>query len=173
MSPDRISCFFRLAALACALPLAGCLDEARPPRQPAFYASLASPGARLDLVSARDLINDYRRAAGLPMVEIDGALQSFAEAEAARLARADRIDATRSTPLAARLAGVGVARAKSLENVSAGYHTMSDAFSGWRGAPAHDATLRMREARAMGIATAYNPASKYRVYWVIVMATQN
>ncbi len=150
------------------LALGGCVDTAPRP-QPAFYASLASPGARIDAVSARNLINAYRRNLGLPPVEVDAGLQVFAERQADTLAAADRIDATRATPLQKRLATSGIGASRALENVSAGYHSFSDAFSGWRGSPNHDATLRLAGASRMGIATAYNSQSKYKVYWVLVV----
>ena len=152
--------------------LAGCVAPLAPvaPRPPAFYASLASPGARIDAADAAGLINGYRRNLGLPDVRVDPALMAFAEHEAQALAASGRVDATRAVPLATRLRSAGVAAPMALENVSAGYHTMSDAFSGWRGSPKHDATLRLAPATRMGIATAYDPASKYKVYWALVLA---
>lgn len=160
------SCTLLVAAL-----LAGCTPapETAQPGQPAFYTSLAAATAEIDPVSAADLINGYRRSLGLPLVRVDPQLMGFARQQAALLAASDRVDATRSQPLTARLADRGLASRTALENVSAGYHTMSDAFSGWRGSPRHDATLRMAGATRFGIATAYNPASKYKVYWALVM----
>ena len=157
-------------AAALGLSLAACVEEPRRAAPLPIYTSLAASSARIDAVAARNLVNDYRQTLGLGPVEIDGSLQAFAERQAAALAAADRVDATRATPLAHRLRQSGVATGAALENVSAGYHTFSDAFSGWRGAPNHDATLRLRGAQRMGIATAYNGASKYKVYWVLVMA---
>ena len=118
--------------------LAGCVAPLAPvaPRPPAFYASLASPGARIDAADAAGLINGYRRNLGLPDVRVDPALMAFAEHEAQALAASGRVDATRAVPLATRLRSAGVAAPMALENVSAGYHTMSDAGSGWRGSPA-------------------------------------
>lgn len=152
--------------------LAGCIAAPEPPapRPPAFYASLASPGARIDAGDAANLINGYRRNLGLPDVAVDAALMQFAEAEARALAASGRVDATRNVPLDTRLRSASVRAPVALENVSAGYHTMSDAFSGWRGSPKHDATLRLARATRMGIATAYDPASKYKVYWALVLA---
>jgi uncharacterized protein YkwD len=69
-----------------------------------------------------------------------------------------------------RLAAEGIAAKTARENVSAGYYSMSDAFSGWRGSPPNDATLRLAGARRMGLATRHAPGSKYAVYWVLIMA---
>lgn len=164
---------FCLLLVASAGLLAGCAapEPSRPSTTPAFYVSLASPDARVDAAGARDLFNGYRRNLGLAGLEIDPALMRFAEREAEALARADRVDATRDRSLPARLAASGVVSGSALENVSAGYHTVSDAFSGWRGSPRHDATLRAASARRFGIATAYNPRSKYKIYWVLVTAS--
>lgn len=168
---QRRPSLWSIAALAGGL--AGC-SIAEPPRPqpstPAFYASLASPVARVDAASARDLFNGYRQNLGLSPVEIDDGLMRFAAQQALALARADKVDATRDETLTARLRMSGVVTATARENVSAGYHTVSDAFSGWRGSPKHDATLRLGPARRFGIATAFNPASKYKVYWVLVTA---
>mgnify|MGYP007070999235 CR=1 FL=1 len=69
-----------LALLLCLSPLlAACVEQPQQSRQPAFYASLAAPGARIDPYSSRNLINDYRRNLNLPPVEIDPELQRFAE----------------------------------------------------------------------------------------------
>ena len=55
-------------------------------------------------------------------------------------------------------------------NLSAGYHTLAEAFSGWRDSPAHNRVMLDGRATRMGIATAYAPGSKYKVYWALVVA---
>ena len=55
-------------------------------------------------------------------------------------------------------------------NLSAGYHTLAEAFSGWRESAPHDATMLAPRATKMGIATAYAPGSKYKVYWALLTA---
>jgi len=162
----------RAPALALPLLLGGCvLNEPAPapPTQPAFYASLASPGARADSTSARDIINGYRANLGLAPLAVDARLTAFAQHEAEAMARSGSVDATRNAPLTDRLKAAGIAAGKALENASGGYYTVSDAFSGWRGSPRHDATLRLPAGRRMGIAASYNAASKYKVYWTLVV----
>jgi uncharacterized protein YkwD len=152
--------------------LAACSSAPEPPAtssQPAFYASLASPTARVDAVSARDLINIYRRGIGLTPVVLDDRLMAFAQRQANVMASAGATDATRARPLADRLAAAGIAAGTARENASAGYHTVSDAFSGWRGSARHDAAFRLAQGRSIGIATAYNPASRHKVYWTFVI----
>ena len=56
------------------------------------------------------------------------------------------------------------------ENISAGYHTLAEAFSGWRDSPPHKANMLNRSATRMGIAAVYAPNSKYKVFWTLIMA---
>jgi uncharacterized protein YkwD len=65
-----------------------------------------------------------------------------------------------------RKAGFGGA---AVENVGAGYHTLAEAFSGWRDSPSHRANMLNRGTR-MGIASAYAPGSKYKVFWALILA---
>lgn len=55
-------------------------------------------------------------------------------------------------------------------NLSAGYRTLAEAFSGWRDSPEHNAVMLAPGATRMGIATAYAPGSKYKVYWALLVA---
>ncbi len=56
------------------------------------------------------------------------------------------------------------------ENIAAGYHTLAEAFSGWRESPAHDRGMKDADMTVMGIGTAYNPKSKYKVFWSVIFA---
>ena len=57
----------------------------------------------------------------------------------------------------------------AVENVSAGYHTLAEAFSGWRDSPPHNRNMLEPKMRRMGIAAAYAPDTKYKVFWALVM----
>lgn len=157
----------RIASLAALALLAGCVEERRVESQrPLFYQSLAAPGAMVDAATAAGMISGYRRNHGLAPLAVDPALQRHAEAEAAAMARADK--PASGEALNARLATAGVPAAAS--NLSAGYHTLAEAFSGWRDSPAHNRVMLDARATRMGIATAYAPGSKYKVYWALVVA---
>jgi uncharacterized protein YkwD len=159
-----------LCAIA-ALALAGCAPRPTAGRAPSpLYASLAQPGAALDPQLAASLINDYRRGLGLAPVGLDPALMRAAAARLAGVAGASSLALPGEKDVLKRLTGAGIAATSARENVSAGYYSMSDAFSGWRGSPPNDATLRLAGARRMGLATRYVPGSKYAVYWVLIMA---
>jgi uncharacterized protein YkwD len=59
----------------------------------------------------------------------------------------------------------------AVENVSAGYHTLAEAFSGWRDSPPHRANMLKSGVTRMGIAAVYSPRSKYKVFWTLILAT--
>ncbi|HZH53811.1 MAG TPA: CAP domain-containing protein [Microvirga sp.] len=151
-----------------ALALAACQSEPRPvaDRTPSFYLSMASADAVVDAAAARDMIGAYRRNNGLGPLAIDPALQEAAEAEAKAMAAADK--PTSADSFKARLAASGFKAPAA--NLSAGYHTVAEAFSGWRESPQHNRVLLDPQAGRIGIATAYRPNSKYKVYWALVVA---
>jgi uncharacterized protein YkwD len=151
-----------------ALALAACQSETRAPRNqtPSFYASMANADARVDAAMARDMISAYRGNKGLGPLTVDPNLQAAAQAEAEAMAAADRPSS--ADAFKARLAASGIAAPAA--NLSAGYHTLAEAFSGWRESPQHNRVLLDPQATRIGIATAYTPHSKYKVYWALVVA---
>jgi len=157
-----------LVALACAA-LAACGSFA-PPVEPSFYRDLAHPGAELDAAAAASMISGYRANNGLPAVTLDPALMQLAQAQAALMAKRDRLDHDAGKPFTARLKASGYAAEAAAENIGAGYHTLAEAFSGWRDSPPHRANMLLRGATRVGIAAVYTPASKYKVYWTLILA---
>ena len=69
-----------------------------------------------------------------------------------------------------RLKGGGYRAHTAAENVGAGYHTLAQAFSGWRDSPPHRDNMLLKGATRMGIAAAYSPKSKYKVFWALILA---
>ena len=151
-------------ALASALGLAACSDTAPSRPQPAFYVDLARSGTALDPQTSTTIINGYRTNLGLPALEWDPALAEQARGEAARLAARGELS---SDALQGHRSVRGLKR-----SVSGGYHSFADAFSGWRGSPAHDAVLRTPKGRRYGIGVVARPESRHRVYWVVLVAEQ-
>lgn len=150
------------------LALAGCQSEQRHARTqtPSFYASMANSGAVVDAGMARDMIGAYRRNNGLGPLTLDPELQAAAQAEANAMAAADRPSSAEA--FKSRLSSAGFAA--PAVNLSAGYHTLAEAFSGWRESPQHNRVLLDPKATRIGIATAYTPNSKYKVYWAMVVS---
>jgi len=157
-----------LAVLACVM-LAAC-GSFTPPSEPSFYRDLARPGAELDAAAAASMISGYRANNGLAAVTLDPALMQLAEAQAALMAKRDRLDHDAGKPFTTRLKAAGYAAATAAENIGAGYHTLAEAFSGWRDSPPHRANMLLAGATRMGIAAVYTPASKYKVYWTLILA---
>lgn len=154
-----------------ALMLAGCAGADKPPPdKPAFYLSMARPDARIDGPTAASMISGYRENNSLGAVIVDPQLMALAEQQAAAMAKRDKLDHNVSGPLAGRLKSSGYRATMAVENISAGYHTLAEAFSGWRDSPPHRANMLAKGATRMGIATAYAPGSKYKVFWALILA---
>jgi len=165
----RMACIPLLAALG--ISLGGCNSMAPVSTgEPSFYRQLNAENAKVDPVAARDMISIYRGNKGLTAISVDPQLQKEAEAQAQAMARADKMSHDIRGPLMSRLDSAGYAHGAAVENVSAGYLTLAEAFSGWRDSPPHNKNLLEPRMRRMGIATAYAPGSKYRVYWALVMS---
>ncbi|WP_428031741.1 CAP domain-containing protein [Ancylobacter sp.] len=162
----------RLAGLLLVpLLLGGC--AAAPTAQPVdetFYANIAKGGA-LDPQAAAALISDYRRGRGQPAVTIDPGLMAVAERQAKAMAAADQLSHNiGGRGLTTRLKAAGFSGLRAAENVGAGYHTLAEAFSGWRDSPSHNKNMLMPGATRLGIAAVRAPRSKYSVYWAMVIA---
>lgn len=160
---------FVFAALL-ALALAGCGTNTVPQGEPSFYANLAQPGVKVDAAAAASMISGYRSNNGLPAVALDPHLMQLAEAQAALMAKRDKLDHGAGKPFVARLKASGYDAKTAAENIGAGYHTLAEAFSGWRDSPPHRSNMLLSGATRIGIAAVYTPASKYKVYWALIIA---
>lgn len=160
---------FRGIALTFLLALGGCSQAV----DTGIYSSLASSNARLNADEARSIINDYRQSNGLAPLTLDPLLMTEAGRHARDMAFRDQVghDVSSRGDFAARIENAGINRSNSAENVGAGYHTIAQAFSGWRGSPNHNQNLLLEEGRRMGIAAAYNAQSKYKVFWTLIVTS--
>ena len=152
------------------LLVAGCASEA-PIETPAMYANMAEPGAKLDPAAAASMITQYRHNNGLGGVEVDQDLVKLAEAQSRAMASRNKLDHEVRAPLAKRLSVAGYPAVIAVENVSAGYHTLAEAFSGWRDSPPHKANMLNGGVTKLGIAASYAPDTKYKVFWTLIMAS--
>jgi uncharacterized protein YkwD len=157
-------------ALLLTLALAGCAAEA-PTEQPAMYVDMASPGAQLDAIAAATMISQYRQNNGLGTVAVDPELMKLAEQQARTMASLNKLDHDAKAPLAKRLNVSGYPATQAVENVSAGYHTLAEAFSGWRDSPPHRANMLKGGVTKLGIAASYAPNTKYKVFWTLILAS--
>jgi uncharacterized protein YkwD len=162
-----------ILAGALALALAGCagLSDRDPPAgQPSFYRSLAQPGAQLDAGAAQSMISGYRQNNGLSAVALDPALMQLAQEQARAMAARDKLDHNIKRGFNERVRSSGFDAKLAVENIGAGYHTLAEAFSGWRDSPSHRSNMLKSGATHMGIAAVYAPNSKYKVFWSLVLA---
>jgi len=87
------------------------------------------------------------------------------------MASRNKLDHEVRAPLAKRLSVAGYPAVIAVENVSAGYHTLAEAFSGWRDSPPHKANMLNSGVTKLGIAASYAPDTKYKVFWTLIMAS--
>ena len=140
------------------------------PEQPTMYLSMANGGAKLDPVAAASMISLYRKNNGLGPVVVDPALMALAEQQSTAMAKRNKMDHDVAGPLGKRLNAAGYPAATAVENISAGYHTMAEAFSGWRDSPPHRANMLKAGVDKIGIAAVYAPGTKYKVFWTMMLA---
>jgi uncharacterized protein YkwD len=160
---------FGVAVLSMAA-LAACTDAGPPSGQPSFYLDLARADAVLDANAAQSMISGYRGNNGLGPVTIDPELMRLAYEQAHAMAARDKLDHSAGQPFQDRIRKSGFDAALAVENVGAGYHTLAEAFSGWRDSPPHRDNMLNRGVTRMGIAAVYTPQSKYKVYWALILA---
>ncbi|NVN88043.1 MAG: CAP domain-containing protein [Rhodopseudomonas sp.] len=153
------------------LVLAGCAGEAPVTEQPTMYLSMANGGAKLDPAAAASMISLYRQNNGLGGVTVDPALMQLAEDQSMAMAKRNKLDHDVKAPLAKRLNASGYPATLAVENVSAGYHTLAEAFSGWRDSPPHRANMLKAGVTKLGIAASYAPNTKYKVFWTLILAS--
>jgi uncharacterized protein YkwD len=152
-----------------AAALAACAPR-EPPAQPSFYRSLAEPGTELDASAAQSMISGYRQNNGLSAVELDPILMRIAQEQARAMAARDQLDHGTGRNVTGRVKTSGFDAKIAAENIGAGYHTLAEAFSGWRDSPSHRANMLLAGATRMGIAAVYTPGSKYKVFWSLILA---
>ena len=160
----------RIAAALALLGVSGCATDApQPTGEPTFYKNLAQ-GGQLDPAAAQSMISGYRANNGLGALTIDPNLMKLAEEHSRSMAARDKLDHDVGKPFDQRIRRGGSDAKMAVENVSAGYHTLAEAFSGWRDSPPHRANMLNRNVTRMGIAATYSPKSKYKVFWTLILA---
>ena len=149
--------------------LLGCSDD-KVGEQPSFYKSMATAGAKVDAKAAASMISGYRHNNGLGPITLDDKLMRAAEEQARAMASKNRFEHDAAGPFAQRVKRSGYDAKVAVENIGAGYHTLAEAFSGWRDSPPHRANMLHSGVTKMGIAAVYSPNSKYKVFWALILA---
>jgi uncharacterized protein YkwD len=153
------------------LALGGCAGDGPVIEQPTMYTSMANGDSKLDSVAAASMISLYRQNNGLGGVVVDPELMKLAEQQSQVMASRNKLDHDVKAPLAKRLSASGYPTTTAVENVSAGYHTLAEAFSGWRDSPPHRANMLKNGVTKLGIAASYAPDTKYKVFWTLILAS--
>jgi uncharacterized protein YkwD len=163
-------CVLRIATALALLGFSGCASDAPPAAgQPSFYRNLAQ-GGQLDPAAAQSMISGYRGNNGLGAVTLDPDLMRLAEEHSRNMAARDKLDHDVGKAFNQRIRGSRFDAKVAVENISAGYHTLAEAFSGWRDSPPHRANMLNKGVTRMGIAAIYSPKSKYKVFWTLILA---
>ncbi|MEP1441943.1 MAG: CAP domain-containing protein [Hyphomicrobiales bacterium] len=151
--------------------LASCAEAPPPaaPTRPAFYNNLESPTAQLDVQDAVRVISTYRVSKGLAPVQVDPELVLLAQSHANAQAKANKVGHKIGGSFSQRVKTLNQTRSVSVENVSAGYRSFAEAFSGWRDSKRHNANLLNQGVTRFGIAKSVNSKSKFKVFWTLVM----
>jgi uncharacterized protein YkwD len=131
---------------------------------------MAGADAKVDAGAAASMISGYRRNHGLAAVALNPELMKLAEQQARAMAARDKLDHDVIRGLGDRIRSSGYDARVAVENIGAGYHTLAEAFSGWRDSPPHRDNMLNSGVTQMGIAAVYSPRSKYKVYWALIMA---
>ena len=139
--------------------------------RPAMYQPLDRPQVEISGGVVTEIITNYRARHGLDPLALDPELNRIAREQAEAMATNGnvRTSLAKDRKISKRLDAAGYAHKSASENVSAGYRTIAQAFSGWRESKRHDAVMRHPTATRMGVATAYAPSSKYKVFWSLVV----
>lgn len=128
-----------------------------------------------DEVRVVELVNAERAAHGLPPMAINETLGAAAAGYAGYMAEANFFahKGLDGSTLVTRAEAAGY-RAWSFlgENLAAGQPTPERVVAAWMKSPTHRANVLSAEAAEIGIGKAYNPSSKYRVYWAMEIGTR-
>ncbi|MGD9737839.1 MAG: CAP domain-containing protein [Bauldia sp.] len=121
-----------------------------------------SPSAAARMVTA------IRAENGFGPVTADPGLNAIAEDYANALAAAGVVNHTVGGSFPERIRGRGYTDAA--ENLGGGYRSLDEAMAFWVASPGHFANLLTPGATRIGIATAFDGASPYRNFWVLILA---
>jgi uncharacterized protein YkwD len=118
------------------------------------------------------LINAERARCGLAPLRIQPILVQVAEAQSHDMVARDFYSHVNPDGMGPceRFDRAGYVWSWCGENIGAGYHTLAEAFSGWRDSASHRANMLLKGATRIGIAAVYTPTSKYKVYWTLILA---
>lgn len=129
-----------------------------------FALNLLTPVAASDYAGQ---ISAYRRTHGLSAVQMDSRLNAVALHQARAMASSGTISHTVGGNFSSRVASLR--KSKAAENIAAGFTSFTETLKQWENSAGHRENLLMPGARKVGIASASNRASPYRMFWAMVI----
>jgi uncharacterized protein YkwD len=135
-------------------------------------ASQKGGGLDFDASAALRLINNYRAAKGVAPLEIDPQATAAAEMLAKDMALHDRMSHTgpNGQDVGKRLLAAGYSYSVASENVGVGQATIEETVAGWKASPGNSRNMLLAKAKHIGIAYENRPDSRYKNFWVLVVA---
>lgn len=156
---------------AAALTLAGCVGATDgPPAGAEVIENPAVAPVNVNPQQAAALLSAMRADQGLPPVGVSATLNAIAQDYANTLAAAGEVSHRLDGTLGSRLADGGYLWVVAGENLGGGYRSLEEAFERWNASPSHRANLLSPAVTEIGIATAFNAASPFRTFWVLLLA---
>ena len=134
-----------------------------------FSLGLAASATAADYAGA---ISAYRRAHGLPAVQLDSRLSAVALKQAQAMASTGTVSHSAGGNFTTRVSHLRKSRAfesKAAENIGAGFLTFAEMLKQWEDSTGHRENLLMAGARRVGVAAVDNPKSPYRKFWAMVI----
>jgi uncharacterized protein YkwD len=122
-----------------------------------------------DAGEAARIISAYRAQKGLPAVQVDWALMGAAEEQARAVAAMDGLSHDAAGNFVGRMRRHGI-KGAAAENLGAGAQSAGRALERWQASPSHNDNLLMPEARRIGLVAAHAPDTRYKYFWVLVLA---
>ena len=120
------------------------------------------------------MINAYRRANGLNTLILHPKLTRAARNHSLDLSQRDKIShfgSDGSNPWD-RVKRTGYRPTLAAENVGTGQMSLKQVFAGWQKSKRHDKNLLLKGATHMGIALVYNPKTRSRTFWTLVLGSR-
>jgi uncharacterized protein YkwD len=126
----------------------------------------------LDENEALRLINDYRASKGLHSLTLDPHATAAAATLVEDMAKHDRMShvGPNGADIGKRLTSAGYTYRLAAENVGVGQASLAEMIEGWKKSPPHSRNMLLADAKHIGIAYEYNPNTKYKSFWTLVVA---
>jgi uncharacterized protein YkwD len=118
------------------------------------------------------LINDFRAKKNLTPLSIDPQVTAAAEALAKDMAMHDRMShiGPDGQDVGKRLLAAGYPFRIAAENVAVGQASAGEAIEGWIKSAPNSRNIMLAGAKHAGIAYEYKTETKYKTFWVLVVA---